>query len=180
MANHKPDPAEIAAVNARAIARAAHRAAARAVAVVIRGNKMPGFWLGFDWSIPLGKAEPNGGAMCQIDEPDRSLSAFAGLVGWALWECEQDVNLDFNDAFELALLEDIFDDAAEYYAYVGPLHDLVARLGLGRVELACEWSLIDQLEELRPAIREVAELLIDGHTVSHEDVQAAVDMCRND
>jgi hypothetical protein len=176
----EPDPALVAALNARVTARGAHHEAGHAVAAVARGGKLKRISLGtVDWSTPDGSADTNGFTVHETAYAEQPFVTFAGPVAEAWWAVEHDDDVDdLSEALEYAWLNNTDGDTAKYEYRVAMLEGVAAQLGFSRVGRAWEDEWFDGLEPLRPAVREVAALLIDGDSVTHEVVQAAVDRCR--
>jgi hypothetical protein len=175
---YEPDPARLAAIDARATSRHAHHEAGHAVAAVAKGGTLLGVWLGTtDWSTPDGSADTPGGTLHETAWGEQPFATFAGPWAEARWSLQPD-DIDYIDeALELAWLD---NNEADYTKYESRVDELAARFVSNPIERAWEAEWIDELELLWPAVCEVAAILVDGQSVTHEDVLAAVDRCRND
>jgi hypothetical protein len=183
---HEPDPARIAAIDALWRSRHAHHEAGHAVAAVAKGGKLIAVWLGnVDWSKDE-SADTGGGTRHRTHYADQPFVTFAGPWAEAMWTIEHDDDVDdIYEALEYAWDDNDDDDGGggdtdKYEKRVGELEVYAAELGFSRVGRAWELGWYDELEDLWPAICEVAVMLLDGHSVTHEKVQAAVDRCRNE
>jgi hypothetical protein len=174
------DPAEVAAINARARERYANHEAGHAVGVVARGGQLIDVCLGSVDCYP--GADTLGGTRHQSAIADHPFLTYAGLWAQATWEVDYGDDAEtLSEALENAWLDPIDGCANKYWDHVAVLDGVGAALGFSRIGIARAWEVEwdDELEDLLPAIHEVAELLIDGHHVTHGYVQAAVDMCRD-
>jgi hypothetical protein len=174
------DLAQFGAVDVDPAAQQAHLVAGHAVGVVARGWKLTEAYLGaVDWPSEDGSEDIRGGIECRSADADQPFITFAGAWAAAMWMCQcQDA--DFKDATHAALVDNTNGIAGRFETHVALLNGVAAQLGYSRVGRAWKVKWDDELSPLYPAMREIAELLIDGHSVTHEDVQAAVDRCRND
>lgn len=174
----KADPAVVAAVSARATARHAHHEAGHAVAAVARGWKLIAVWLGtVDWSKDS-SSDTSGGTLHRTPYADQPVVTFAGPWAEAMWTVEHDDDVDdFYEALEYAWSESYDGDAIKYDSRID---ELCLRYGSSPIERAWEVEWVDDLDPLWPAVCEVAAMLVDGQSVTHEDVLAAVNRCRSD
>jgi hypothetical protein len=102
----EPDPARVAAVEARARSRQAHHEAGHAVAAVARGGKLIAVWLGtVDWSKDS-SADTPGGTRHRTPSAGQPFVTFAGPWAGAMWTVEHDDDVDdFYEALESAWSE---------------------------------------------------------------------------
>ncbi len=175
----KPDPALIAAVEACVTARIAHHEAGHAVAAVFVGGTLKDVWLGAtDWSTDDTSADTPGGTRHNTQWELQPFVTFAGPWAEAMWTLEHNDDIDdFYEALEYAWQDNSDGDAAKYESRVD---ELAVRFKSDSIARAWELDWLDDLKDLRSAVREVAEMLIEGQPVTHEDVQAAVDRCSDD
>ncbi|MCZ0731865.1 hypothetical protein [Mycolicibacterium iranicum] len=173
------DEATVAKVAAQATARHAHHEAGHAVAAVYRGSRLVRVFLGTaDWSTFDMSGDTPGGTEHISRREQQPFITFAGPWAEAKWTTETDDDVDdMDDALEFAWLDNADGDADKYAGRVQELDDAAAHLGFHFVGRSWEFDWSDELEELWPAICEVAALLIDGKTVTHDHVKAAVDRC---
>jgi hypothetical protein len=104
---------------------------------------------------------------------DRPFFIFSGLWASAMWVCHYE-DADYNDAMCAAWLDNIEGITEEYESRD---EELAERYGSDPVKRAWEWDWYDELHSLWPAICEVAVMLLDGQSVTHDDVLAAVNRC---
>jgi len=173
------DPALVAAVEARVTARIAHHEAGHAVAAVFAGGTLKDVWLGAtDWSTDDTSADTPGGTRHNTPWELQPFVTFAGPFAEAMWTLEHDDDIDdFYEPLEYAWQDNSDGDAAKYESRVD---ELAVRFKSDSIARAWELDWLDDLERLWSAVRNIAEMLIEGQPVTHEDVQAAVDRCSDD
>jgi hypothetical protein len=167
----------LAEVAARATARIAHHEAGHTVAAVARGGTLRDVYLGSvaDWSNP-DSAETPGGTVHRTAWKDQPFVTFAGPWAEAMWMVENDPEVEMYEALEYVWVENGDGDTAKYESRVDELNTAASEFGFGNNVGRCwevDWS--DELSELWPVIQQVAALLIDGQTVTHDTVQAAIE-----
>jgi hypothetical protein len=132
-----------------------------------------------DWSKDE-SADTGGGTQHRSRYADQPFVTFAGPWATAMWDVEHDDDVDdIYEALEYAWDDSSDGDTDKYEKRVAELEGYAAELGFSRIGRAWECNWNNELEDLWPAIREVAEMLLDGQPVTHEKVQAAVDRCRD-
>ncbi len=171
-----PNPAKYSVYNAHPSAQHAHVVAGYAVAVVARGRRLVDVYLGsINFSTDDESADTLGGVRHTTDDVvDRAFVIFAGLWASAIWVCHDD-DVDYNDALYVAW----GDQSETTEKYESRHEELAALYGSDSVRRAWEWDWYDELEPLWPAICEVAVTLLDGQSVTHDEVQAAVNRYRS-
>lgn len=177
------DPQVVAVVAARANARHAHHEAGHAVAAVYRGSTLVRVFLGTaDWSSLDMSTDTPGGTEHVSRRENQPFITFAGPWAEARWSVENDPDYAGDDDMDSAL-EDAWEnntdgDTVRYQDRVDELQSLAMQLGgFCSVGAVWEWHWSNELDELWPAICEVAALLIGGRTVTHDLVKAAIDRC---
>jgi hypothetical protein len=174
----EPDPTLVAAVSARATARRAHHEAGHAVAVIARGGTLLGVWLA---STDDPSADTQGITRHDTAWEAQPFVTFAGPCAEAMWTVEHDDDFDdFYEALDYAWLNNGDGDTNMYEDRVSLFSAAAEMLGFATIRRAWEVDWVAELEPLLPAMREVAALLIDGQSVTHEQVLAAVNRCRSD
>jgi hypothetical protein len=178
---HEPDAARLEAIDARWRSRHAHHEAGHAVAAVAKGGKLIAVWLGtVDWSKDE-SADTGGGTRHRTPYADQPFVTFAGPWAEAMWTVEHDDDIDdFYEALEYAWSESYDGDAVKYDSRIEMLSGAAESLGFSRIGRLWEVDWVDELDALWPAVCETAAMLVDGQSVAHEDVLAAVNRCRND
>ena len=171
------DPELVAAVSARAAADTAYHEAGHAVAAVARGGTLQRIDLGYvDWSSDDTSGDRPAGTLHASHQQNAPFITFAGPWAQATWAVEVDPEKDFDEAL-VSVWDDNFDgDEAKYSYIVTQLAEVSTVVGLplhGTRPWELQWG--DELEELWPAVSEVARLLLDGQTVTHTQVRAAID-----
>jgi hypothetical protein len=170
---YEPDPARLAAIDARATSRSAHHEAGHAVAAVAKGGTLLGAWLGTtDWSTPDGSADTPGGVWHETSWEEQPFVTWAGPWAEAMWSLEYEA-----DSFGLWDARVCAWDGnadVDYLKYESRVDELVVRLGSNAIDRAWEEEWNDELDLLWPAVCEVAAMLVDGQPVTHDDVLAAV------
>lgn len=172
-----PDPRRFVAVNAHPMALQAHQLAGQAVAVALTGGKVKHVQLG---SINFCTGDETTPSQLRDDTgyADRPFVWFAVLRASAMWLCwYQDV--DFYDAMHVSYINNTEGPSQGGIAdkYESRVDELAERFGSTPLERAWEGKWDEDLEPFDLAVCEIAEMLIDGQPVTHEDVQAAVDRC---
>jgi hypothetical protein len=152
------------------------------VAVIVRRRTLLGVWLGTaDWSTDDTSADTPGGTWHDTTWETQPFVTFAGPWAEAMWTVEHDDDVDdFYEALEYAWQENSDGDADKYESRVAMLDGVAAQLGFSRVGRAWEAQWVDELDPLWSAVCEVAALLVNGQSVTHEQVRAAVDRYRSD
>jgi hypothetical protein len=173
----QPDPATIAAINARARERYAHHKAGYLVAVFVRGGRLTEVGLAsVDCYL---NADSLGGPQHQCAVSHQPFRTYAAMWSQAKWEVEHGGDFDsFADAFESAVSDALDGCAYNYGEHVDVLDGIAAQLGFSRVGISCPWedTWYDESERLWDAIREIARQLVNGCWVAHADVKAAVEI----
>jgi hypothetical protein len=174
------DPAVVAAVAARAMARHAHHEAGHAVAAVAAGGQLVDVFLGVvDWSTCDDGADTAGGTVHCTAWEHQPFVTFAGPWAEATWVVQNDPEVsDFDDALAYAWDDNSDGDTAKYEGRVDTLTDVARQLGFGSVGRAWELEWSEERESLWPAVCEIAALLIDYQPVIHATVLAAINRCR--
>jgi hypothetical protein len=176
-----PEPERFAAVNLHPSAQQAHQLGGEAIAVVIKGGIVEDIRLGnINFSIDDENATIPSEIRHTTADAEHPLVWFAGIRASALWLCwygdtEIDAAMDgtwFNNTGPLK------DGIADKYE--SRVDELAERFGSTPTERAWEGMWDEQLQRFDLAVCEVAAMLINGQQVTHQDVQAAVDRCRND
>lgn len=173
-----PDPESGAEVSRRARSSHAHHEAGHAVAAVARGGELVKVQLGqVDWASADLNADTPGGTYHRTEEENVPFVTFAGPWATAKWTIENDPDEDdFDEALDAAWNNSSDGDLDKYEQRLEMLSVTSEGIGLplGHDQpWVPRW--LDELEPLWPAICEVAALLIDGQTVTHADVRAAID-----
>jgi hypothetical protein len=167
---------EFAVFNLHPSARHAHQVAGQAVAVVYNDWELIDVHLGsINFSTEDESADTPGRVWHTTQYADRPFFIFSGVWAAAMWSCENE-DADFYDAMLVARI-DSPDGLTEYESRVD---ELAARFGSNPIDRAWEVEWIDKLDPMWHAVREVAAMLLDGQSVTHEDVLAAVNRCRSD
>ena len=105
---------------------------------------------------------------------------FAGPWAQAKWSIENDpdyADSNMDSALDDAWQENSDGDTARYQGRIDELESVAAQLGFDSVGAAWERQWSDELEDLWPAVCDVADLLLDGITVTHDLVKMAIDRC---
>jgi hypothetical protein len=179
---HELDPARLEAIDAFWRSRHAHHEAGHAVAAVAKDGKLIAVWLGtIDWSTPDESADTPGGTRHRTPYADQPFVTFAGPWAEAMWTIEHDDDVDdIYEALEYAWGDSNDGDTDKYEARVEMLSAVATQLGFPTIGRAWEAKWIDELEDLWPAVCEVAVMLLDGQPVTHDDVLAVVDRYRSE
>lgn len=158
----------IAAVSARATARHAHHEAGHAVAAVAVGGQLLTVFLGTaDWSTCDDTAETPGATCHRTPWVDQPFVTFAGPWAEAMWTTHNDPEVDdFHEALDYAWDDSSHGDTAKYQDRIADVTDA------DRAAMEAQWD--QALAVLWPAICQVATSLINGQTVTHHTVQAAI------
>ncbi|KUH90619.1 hypothetical protein [Mycobacterium sp. IS-1556] len=166
-------------VTGEATARHAHHEAGHAVAAVARGGTLVDIYLGHaDWSTTDEIADTPGGTVHESRWEDQPFVTFAGPCATAMWILHNDPDVDdLGEALAFGWDEEDHD-REKYDARVEPLQTAAAELGFPLPWLPWESEWCDELEELWPAIEQVAALLIDGQPVDHRVVAELVEQLR--
>ncbi|QLL08992.1 hypothetical protein [Mycobacterium vicinigordonae] len=174
------DPELVAEVSCRARSSTAHHEAGHAVAAVARGGTLIKIHLGYaDWSTLDTSGDLPAETHHRSSKQNLPFVTFAGPWATAKWTIQNDPGVDdFDDALEYAFDNATDGDGAKYDGVVEQLKSFSATVGvpLGW-ERPWEYHWINELEPLWPAVCEIAAMLIDGQTVVHDQVQAAIDRC---
>jgi hypothetical protein len=181
-----PDEARRAEIIRRANERTAHHEAGHAVAAVARGGRLIEVSLGqFDWAASDLSNDQTAFVRHETTQRNQPFATFAGPWATALWMTENDPDVpDLDEALDYAWGDSSDGDQAKYENIVGQLEGVAAMLGLvgsyggEAVGRAWENDWRDELEQLWPAVREIAAMLVDGTEVTHDLVVAAVERCR--
>jgi hypothetical protein len=170
-----PDPERFAAVNLHPSARQAHQLAGEAVAVVLKGEAVEDIRLGnFAFSADGDEIGIPSKIQHTTSDADRAFVWFAGMRASGLWLCWYgDVEID-------AAMNDTWYGNGIADQYASRVDELAERFGSSRKERAWEGMWDKQLQPFDLAVCEVAAMLINGQPVTHQDVQAAVNMCLDD
>jgi hypothetical protein len=175
---YEPDPAVLAAMAGKTTARYAYHKAGHAVAALARRGRL--LWISpgiVDWTRPDGWGDIPGDTEHITNDDDQPFVIFAGVWAEAMWECHVE-DVHFNDAMDVAWCNG--GAGHDFAKYESRVDELCMRYGSNPIDRAWEEEWIDELELFWPAACEVAAMLVDGQSVTHEDVLAAVDRCRND
>jgi hypothetical protein len=171
----EPDPARFVAVNAHPSARHAHQLAGQAVSVAANDGTLIDVGLGsINYSTEDESADTPSFIQYRCAKADHPFVWFTGLWASAMWLYEYD-DADYYDAKIVAWIDNTGGISDKYESRV---EELVARFGSNPIERAWEGDWEKELSPLWPAVCEVAAMLIDGDSVTHEVVQAAVDRRR--
>jgi hypothetical protein len=174
-----PDPERFAAVNLHPSARQAHHVAGEAVAVVLKRAIIEDIRLGnLTFSADGGEIGIPSEVQHTTSDADRAFVWFAGIRASGLWLCwygDEEIDAAMNDTWVGNTLP-TRDGIADQYA--SRVDELAERFGSSSTEFAWEGMWDKQLHPFDFAVAEVAEMLINGQPVTHEDVEAAVDRCR--
>lgn len=148
----------------RATARSAHHEAGHAVATVYRGGQLVSITLADDWHKPetIDWDSPAGNTRTRQDQSMVPFTSFAGPWAEAVWAVQFDPD---EEGIE-------FDDIL-FYAYDD-------ELGVGDDSREWDNQWMAELEFLWPAIGTVAQWLIDGETVTHDDISALLAELENE
>jgi hypothetical protein len=176
---------ELADIAAQAAARLAHHEAGHAVAAVTRGGRLLKVHLGkVDWTDADTSRDEPGETHHWTTGENAPFVTFAGPWAQAMWMAEHDPDLADTDCYEILgyAWDDALDgDGAKYDAAVASLEGAVSAMASvlgfpGPVHVPPSWETywIEELQLLWSTVCEVAALLIDGQTVSHGAVLAAI------
>ena len=170
------DPDRIAAAKAQSDARHAHHEAGHAVAVIVRGGTLIDVFLGTaDWSTDDTSADTPGGTRHQTEFPAEPFVTFAGPWAEAMWTVEHYDHVDeLWEALDFAWQNNSDGDTVKYEARVSLLSAAAAQLGFPIIGRDWEVDWAAELEPLWPAVCQVAALLIDNQSVTHDVVQSLV------
>jgi hypothetical protein len=175
----------------RANERTAHHEAGHAVAAVARGGRLVDVSLGeVDWFDLDTSSDQAAFVRHESTLENQPFATFAGPWATAMWMTAEndpdDEPIDFDEALDYAWADSSDGDQAKYENIVGQLEGVAATLGLvgiyggEAVGRAWENDWRDELEQLWPAVREIAAKLLDGTEVTHEIAVAAVERCSVD
>jgi hypothetical protein len=178
----EPDPARLAAIDALARSRHAHHEAGHAVAAVARGGTLIRVSLGtVDWSTPDESADTPGETEHRTTFANQPFVTFAGPWAEAMWTVEDDDDLDeLYEALDYAWQKNSDGDTEKYESRIEMLSGAAEILGFSRIGRLWEVDWVDELDALWPAVCETAAMLLDGQSVTHDDVLAAVNRCRSE
>jgi len=174
----KPDPALVAAINARARERRAYHKAGYLVAVVAKEDRLTDICL--DSVDCYLDADALDGSRHQGTNANHPFRIYGALFAEATWVIDHDDDVDeFSDAFEYVCCDPIDGCAGKYGDCIAVLDNVATTLGFSRVGISCPWEAEwdNELELLRDAIREIAGQLVNGCRVAHADVKAALIRC---
>ena len=176
--------AYLAALIAAANSRQAHHEAGHAVAVVHRGGHLVEVYLGTveDWTDRRnrppnpGSAETGGATVHRTRLEHQPFCTFAGPWAEARWSVENEPEVhDLVEALGYAWENSYDGDGAKYEGRIETLTNIAADLGFSVIARVWESEWIEELDELWPAVCEVAESLLAGETVTHDTIHAALD-----
>jgi hypothetical protein len=172
-----PDPRRFVAVNVHPMALQAHQLAGQAVAVALIGSKLKHLQLG---RINFSTDDESADIPCELRHDtgyaERPFVWFAALRASTMWLCwYQDV--DFDTAMDVSWINNTEGRSRDGIGdeYEKHFEELSERFGSTPLERAWEGKWDEDLEPFDLAVCEIAEMMIDGQPVTHEDVQAAVD-----
>lgn len=174
-----PDPERFVAVNAHPSAQQAHLVAGLAVAVILTGGKVQSVRLGnTNFSTDDESADTPWQIRHRTDDADLPFAWFAGLRASAMWCCWYE-DADFYDAMNIAWVDNTGGQPRRGIAdrYESRVDELAACFGPAAYERVWEGMWDQELEPFDLAVCELAEMLIDGQSVTHHVVQTAVDRC---
>lgn len=171
------DPDRLAAVARNATARVGHHEAGHAVAAVARRGRLISVHLGqVDWLTSDPTADKPAETCHQTALHNQPFVTFAGPWAEAMWTVANEDGVDdFDEALEYAWENNVDGDTARYENRITELREHAEELGLPVWQHVWEDAWIEELDLLWSAVREVAALLIDGQTVTHDAVLAAVE-----
>jgi hypothetical protein len=174
---YEPDPAMVAALVGKTTARYVYHNAGHAVAAVAKDREL--LWVSpgvVDWTTSDGIWDIPGETEHVTDDDDEPFVTFAGPWAEAMWECHVE-DVDFNDAMDVAWCNGGVGDFPKYESFVDELCD---RYGSNPSDREWEADWVKELDALWLAVCEVAAILVDLEWVTHQEVLAAVNRCRND
>jgi hypothetical protein len=177
-----PDPGRFVAVNVHPMAQQAHQLAGEAVAVALTGSTVKHVQLG---SINFSTDDEGADTPWQLRHDtgyaDLPFVWFAALRASAMWSCWYE-DADVDTAMDVAWIDNTEGPSRDGIAdkYESRFEELSVRFGSTPSQRVWEEEWHEKLERFDLAVCEVAEMLVEGQQVTHEDVQAAVDRCRND